>query len=116
MVLCDSIKNTALTHLPEESFHESIMGWQVPEIPGKGKKLLLTHLFPDPSPTPASIFLCIFLPLPTLQNTVNLKNKRCRLAGISNSVIKDGGNFSLPGLIEQAADEDSFLACCQQLR
>lgn len=76
MVFCDSIKNTALTHLPEESFHESIKGWQVLEIPGKGKKLLLTHS----SQSLPQLLLpskgCIFLPMLTLQNTVNLKNKK----------------------------------------
>lgn len=87
------------------------MGWQVLETPGKGKRAAAHS--PLPSPFPNSCFhlrAAYFFPLPTLQNTVNLKNKRCRLAGILNSMIKDGGNFSLPGLIEQAADEDGFFS------
>lgn len=114
MVFCNSVKNTALTHLPEERNHHGVASprhtWQREKscCSPTSSQSLLQLLLPSKG--------CTFLPLPTLQNTVNLKNKRRRLAGISNSVIKDGGNFSLPGLIEQAADEDSFLTCCQQLR
>lgn len=92
------MKNTALTHRPEErGAMKALWGGESRRCLAKGEELLLARPLPSPfsnscsHPRAAHFFL-----YPTQQSPANLKNKRCSLAGISNAVIKKGGNFSPP--------------------